>query len=153
MYSLNCCRLRRGPKPKFHIKGKTSVAKNSVSAILPTSLRTFNAAIITAGSFVFIPFNKGTIFSWTVYLSNIALLGAFPSLGKGPSGLGFPPQSTTKASSPRTLIAKLLVLVNTAATTGNSSFLIVEKSRTDSMIGRHESDLSTIAGVAESNPA
>ena len=36
--SLNCWRLSSGPRLKLHTKGSTSVARNSVSAILPTSL-------------------------------------------------------------------------------------------------------------------
>ena len=134
--------------------GRTSIAKNSESAILPTCLNTASAAIITAGSFVFIAFSSGIIFSCTVYLSRIALLFGFwvfrplaaPSRSSPASPLsdGDPPQSIAKASNPRILMPKLLVLLNTAATTGKSSFLMVEKSSVARMVGRHPSDLSTI---------
>ncbi len=59
----------------------------------------------------------------------------------------------TKASSPRILMPRLLVLLNTAATTGNSSFLIVEKSRVVRIVERHPSDLSTIEWVGDSRPS
>lgn len=152
MYSLNCCRLRRGPRLRLQSKGRTSVAMNSVSAIFPISLKTFRAAIMTAGSLVFMPFSNGTIFSCTVYLSRIALLGALTAFPKVLSLPGLPPQSTTKASKPRTLIARLLVFVKTAATRGNNSFLMVEKSNTASIVGIQDSDLSTMTCVGESSP-
>ncbi len=133
--------------------GRTSIAKNSESAILPTCLNTASAAIITVGSFVFIAFSNGTTFSCTVYLSRIALLfdlWVFESfaapLRPSPSSLlsdGDPPQSMTNASNPRILMPKLLVLLKTAATTGKSSFLMVEKSRVARTVGRHPNDLST----------
>ena len=75
--SWNCWRLSRGPRLKAHRIGRTSMARNSESAILPTCLKTASAAIITAGSFVFIAFSSGTTFSCTVYLSRIALLFCF----------------------------------------------------------------------------
>ncbi len=134
--------------------GRTSIAKNSESAILPTCLNTASAAIITAGSFVFIAFSNGTTFSCTVYLSRIALLfglWVFESfaapLRPSPSSLlsdGDPPQSMTNASNPRILMPKLLVLLKTAATTGKSSFLMVEKSRVARTVARHPNDLSTM---------
>ena len=83
MKSWNCWRLSRGPRLKVHRMGRTSIARNSESAILPTCLKTARAAIMTAGSFVFIAFSSGTTFSCTVYLSRIALVfcfWGFPSL-------------------------------------------------------------------------
>ena len=61
-----------------------------------------------------------------------------------------PPQSKLNASKPRTFIARLFVLLNTAATIGNNSFLMVEKSRTASMVEIVPSDLSTMAWVGDS---
>jgi hypothetical protein len=43
-----------------------------------------------------------------------------------------------------TLIPRLLVLLKTDAMTGKSSFLIVEKSRTGSMVGKLRNEASTI---------
>ena len=63
-----------------------------------------------------------------------------------------PPQRTLKASNPRTLIARLLVLLKTAATTGNNSFLIVGKSKTARIAERHPRDLSTMEWVGDSRP-
>ena len=74
MKAWNCWRLSSGPRLKLHKIGNASMARNSASAILPTCLKTARAAIITAGSFVFIALSKGTTFSWTVYLSSTALL-------------------------------------------------------------------------------
>ncbi len=45
MYSRNCCRLSNGPKLKLHNTGRTSMARKSESAILPTCLNTLKAAI------------------------------------------------------------------------------------------------------------
>ena len=45
---------------------------------------------------------------------------------------------------------RLLVLLNTVATTGNNSFLIVEKSRTLTMIGSDLKDASTKEGAGDS---
>ena len=56
-----------------------------------------------------------------------------------------PPHRVTNASSPRTLMPRLLVLLKTAATVGKSSFFMVEKSNVARMVGRHPKDLSTIA--------
>ena len=67
--------------------------------------------------------------------------------------LGFPPQRITKASSARILIPKLLVLLKTVATTGKRSFLTVEKSKTESIVGRHVSALSTSVWVEDSRPS
>ena len=63
-----------------------------------------------------------------------------------------PPQRTTKASRPRTLMARLLVLLKTVAIRGKRSFFIVEKSRTGRMIGRVLRDLSTSEWVGDSSP-
>lgn len=98
-----------------------------------------------------------------MYLSNIALefvpfvfaaVGApsSPSLNSL-SGFCAPPQNITNASRPLILIPKLLVLLNTAATTGKSSFLVVEKSRTAKTVGRHPKDLSMIEWVGDSRPS
>ena len=155
MNSWNCCRFSSGPRLKLQRIGSASIAKNSVSAILPTCLKTARAAIMTAGSFVFMAFKRGTTFSCTVYLSSTALLLAFDFLGSAvaPSRSSLvpapsredPPQRITKASSPRTLMPRLLVLLNTVATIGKTSFLIVEKSIVASTVERHPKDLSTIA--------
>lgn len=64
-----------------------------------------------------------------------------------------PPHRTTNAWQPRTLMAKLLVLLNTAAMTGNSSFLMVLKSRTGRIDGRPLKAASTTAGVGASMAA
>lgn len=162
MKDWNCCKLRRGPRLKDHRIGKASKARKSASAILPTCLKSARAAIMTAGSFVFMAFSNGTTFSCTVYLSSTALLFAlegfvdciFPSRSSPASGSLScePPQRTTKAPKPRTLMPRLLVLLKTAATVGNSSFLMVEKSRIERMIGTQPSDLSTIACVGDSKP-
>jgi len=61
-----------------------------------------------------------------------------------------PPQSITNASSPRTLIPRLLVFVNTEAMTGKSSFFIVEKSRTGRMVGKLRKEASTMLCVGDS---
>lgn len=61
-----------------------------------------------------------------------------------------PPQSMTKAWQPRTLIARLFVLLNTVAIMGKSSFLIVLKSRIGSMFGRPLNAASTRDGVEDS---
>lgn len=154
MNSWNCSRFSNGPRLKLHSIGRTSIAKKSASAILPTCLKTPSAAIITAGSLVLMAFNNGTIFSCTVYLSRIVLEFIFlifvplaaPSSPSPSSSLlaREPPQNMTNASNPRILMPKLLVLLNTAATTGKSSFLIVEKSNIASTVGRQPRDLSTI---------
>ena len=163
MNSWNCWRLSRGPRLKAHRMGRTSMARNSESAILPTCLKTARAAIMTAGSFVFIALSKGTTFSCTVYLSRIALvfcLGGLWSFAppSRPSLISVvsdeePPHSMTNASNPRILMPRLLVLLNTAATTGNSSFLMVEKSSVARMVGRQPRDLSTIECVGDSRPS
>lgn len=162
MNSWNCSRFSNGPRLKLHSIGRTSIAKKSASAILPTCLKTPSAAIITAGSLVLMAFNNGTTFSCTVYLSRIVLEFFFlifaplaaPSSPSPSSSLlaREPPQNMTNASNPRILMPKLLVLLNTAATTGKSSFLIVEKSNIASTVGRQLRDLSTIEWVGDSRP-
>lgn len=57
----------------------------------------------------------------------------------------------TNACRPRTLIARLLVLLNMVATTGNSSFLMVLKSSTGRIVGSPRSAASTIEGVDDCN--
>ena len=151
MYSLNCCRLSKGPRLKLQRIGRTSKARKSVSAIWPTCLKTARAAIMTVGSFVLIALRRGTIFSWTVYLSRMALLLVmdFEVEERMVEG-GLPPQRITKASRPRTLMARLLVLLKMVATRGKSSFLMVEKSRTGRMMGSMLRDLSTREWVGDS---
>ncbi len=61
-----------------------------------------------------------------------------------------PPQSITNASRPRTLMPKEEVLENTDAITGNSSFLMVEKSRMGRMMGREWREASTMPWVGDS---
>lgn len=98
-----------------------------------------------------------------MYLSKIALevfpfvfapvgVPSSPSLSSL-SAFCKPPQNITNASRPRILILKLLVLLNTEATTGKSSFLMVEKSRTARTVGRHPRDLSIIEWVGDSRPS
>lgn len=132
-----------------------SIATNSESAIPPTCLRTFSAAIATAGSFVLIARISGTIFSCIVYLSRgvevIFLVEAKPSRPSLPAAGSFvPPQRILNASRTRTLIPRLLVFVNTAAMTGKSSFLIVEKSRIGRTIGKLRKAASTNPCVGDS---
>lgn len=47
IYAWNWGRSRRGPRLKLHMMGKTSIARNSESATLPTCLKTLSAAIYT----------------------------------------------------------------------------------------------------------
>ena len=47
---------------------------------------------------------------------------------------------------------RLLVLLKTAATNGKTSFLMVEKSNTESTVSREPNDLSTMECVGDSNP-
>lgn len=159
----NCWTLSRGPRLKFHNVGMTSRAMNSVSTIWPTCRNTFKAAIMTAGSFVLMAFSKGTILSWTVYLSRIEVepdlvcWGLLEAPGKSPSkveGSSFtdPPHKITNASRPRTLMARLLVLLKTAAMGGKTSSFTVEKSRIGSITGRHRIEASTSEWVLDSNP-
>ena len=125
MNCVNCAMLSSGPNANAHRMGSTSVARKSASAICPICLNAARAAIMTAGSFVFMAFMSGTIFSWTVYLSRIADLAPDDESSSVSFSLD-PPQRITNASRPRTLMARLLVRENTAATTGKSSFLMVE---------------------------
>lgn len=151
----NCCRFSNGPKLIFHNIGRISMATKSASAMVPICLRTFSAAIATAGSFVLIARISGTIFSCIVYLSRgvevfflVAPIPSRPSLLE--AGSFEPPQRTTKASRPRTLIPRLLVFVNTEAITGNSSFFMVEKSRIGKTTFKLRNAASTSACVGES---
>lgn len=149
MNAWNCCRLSRGPSPNVHSIGRTSRATKSESAILPTSLNTSNAAIMTAGSFVLMAFINGTTFSWIVYLSSMAALLCFAlAFALRPSRSSFwalipPPHKVWNASKPLILMPMLLVFAKTEAMTGKSSFLIVEKSSTVRMNGRVLKDAST----------
>lgn len=152
MNDWNCFRSRSGPKLMLHNTGRMSKATKSASATPPTCLKTLSAAIATAGSFVLIALMRGRIFSCIVYLSKaveeLFLLALGFMIPSRPSlldaGSFVPPQSVTNASNPRTLIPRLLVLVKTEAMTGNSSFLIVEKSSTGRTIGRLRSEASTM---------
>ena len=161
MKDWNCLRSSKGVKLIAHNMGKISMATNSASAAFPTILRTLRAAIITAGSFVLIALIRGTIFSCMVNLSSaLELDEGFLSEGPRPSrpslfanGSVEPPQRTTKAWRPRTLMARLLVLLKIMATTGKSSFLMVLKSRTGRTLGRHWSAAPTRTGVGDSRAA
>lgn len=157
MKAWNCLRSNKGPKLMPHRTGRISSATKSSSATLPIWRRTFRAAILTAGSLVLMPLIKGRIFSCIVYLSRavellfllmLCVIPSSPSLLD--AGSFEPPQRVTKASNPRTLIARLLVLLNTLAMMGNSSFLIVEKSSTGRMTGRLRKEASTIVWVGDS---
>ncbi len=134
MNPWNCLRSRSGPKLMLQRTGRMSMATKSASATLPTTCRTFSAAIMTAGSFVLIALISGTIFSCMVYLSSAVdevaffFCGASPSRPSSPLGSLEPPQSVTKAWRPLTLMARLFVLLKITAMTGNSSFLMVLKS-------------------------
>lgn len=70
MNCLNCSRFSSGPRLMFHSAGKISMATKSASAAFPTTLHTFRAAIITAGSLVLMALMSGMIFSCIVYLSS-----------------------------------------------------------------------------------
>lgn len=94
-----------------------------------------------------------------LYLSKIAVLegldfGSTPKSER--SSLlaefrpGVPPQRVWKASRPLIFIPMLLVLLNTAAITGKSSFLVVEKSRTGSIVGKVLRDTSMTECVGDS---
>jgi len=140
----------------LHRIGRISIATKSASAILPITFNTFRAAIMTAGSFVLITLIRGTIFSCMVNLSRAVeedvffLSVSYPSKTSSLSRSFEPPQRVTKACRPLTLIARLLVLLKIAATTGNSSFLMVLKSRTGKTVGRLRSAASTRVGVGDS---
>lgn len=154
MNDWNCLRSSKGPRLMFQRIGRMSTATKSASATSPTTLRTFRAATITAGSFVLIALIRGTIFSCMVYLSSTLEDDVFffslpiPSRpSAAPDGSLLPPHRKTNACRPRTLMARLLVLLKTVAMTGKSSFLMVLKSSTDRTIGRLRMATSTIAGV------
>lgn len=70
MNCLNCSRFSSGPRLMCHNVGRISMATKSASATCPTTLHTFRAAIMTAGSFVLIALMSGMIFSCIVYLSS-----------------------------------------------------------------------------------
>lgn len=153
----NCLRSNSGPKLIFHRIGKISIATNSASATSPMTRRTPRAAIITAGSLVLMALMRGTIFSCIVYLSSALdeeaffFSGASPSRPSSPELVSLePPHNMTKARQPRTLIAKLFVLLKTVATTGKSSFLIVLKSRIGNTSGSPRNAASTSDGVEDS---
>ncbi|KAH6608566.1 hypothetical protein Trco_001912 [Trichoderma cornu-damae] len=155
----NCLRLSSGPRLMFHRIGRMSMATNSASAACPTTYMRSRAAIMTAGSFVLMPLTRGTIFSCMVYLSR-ALddeVFLFPPRPLRPPSSALdslePPQRTTKAWRPRTLMARLFVRLKTVATTGNSSFFIVLKSRTGSTTEKLLRATSTIEGVGHSMAA
>lgn len=158
MKAWNCCKFNKGPRLMLQRTGRTSIATKSASTTLPTCRSTFKDAIATAGSFVLIPFISGTIFSCIVYLSNaVEELFLFESEAPIPSSPSlleaeslFPPQSTTKASSPLTLIPRLLVLLKTEAMIGKSSFLMVEKSITGRITGKLLNEASTMLWVGDS---
>jgi hypothetical protein len=88
----------------LHRTGRISIATNSASAALPTTLNTCSAANMTAGSLVLMALTKGTIFSCIVYLSravddDVFLLSCVkpsrPSSSSAPSA--DPPQRITNA--------------------------------------------------------
>lgn len=159
MKHLNCCRFRSGPRLKFHRIGRTSVARKSASAIEPTCLKTLRAAIITAGSLVFMALRRGTTFSWTVNLSRAVpeVAGFFGSALSTPESSSssaaastVPPHRTTRASRPLTLMPRLLVLLTTVPTTGNRSCFTVVKSSTGRTTDKLWSALSTKLCVLDS---
>ena len=147
--AMNCSnwrRLRRGPRLKLQMTGRTSKATKSVSATLPTCWNTPNAAIITAGSFVLIAFRDGTSFSWIVYLSKMDdLVGCGLPFGTIPvrsssatsSSSLEPPQRTVNASKQLTLMPRLFVRLKVAAIGGNTSVFTVLKSRVGRKMGKH----------------
>lgn len=144
MKDWNCLRFRRGPRLILQRIGKRSMATKSASATPPTIRSTSKAATMTAGSFVLIALIRGTIFSCIVYLSR-ALDDEVLLTPLRPSSSPFvPPQRMTKARRPRTLMARLFVLLKTVAITGKSSFLMVLKSRTGKTTGRLRRAASTI---------
>ncbi|CUS06989.1 unnamed protein product [Tuber aestivum] len=114
--AVNCSTPNRGPKLILQRHGRISMATTSLSHVLPMTLNTSSAAILTAGSLVLIPRNSGISFSWMV----AAAAGE---------------QSTLNASSPRILIPRDEVFVNTAATAGNTSFFRVGKSSFGRSVG------------------
>jgi len=85
----------------------------------------------------------------------VLFLLAFPAIiPSSPSSLfadsADPPHNMTKASKPLTLMPRLLVLPNTEAMTGKSSFFIVLKSRIGKIAGRLLRAESTIEWVGDS---
>lgn len=107
---------------------------------------------MTAGSFVLMTLMRGTIFSCIVYLSravedDVFLCSGSPSNPLLSAVAGEPPQRTTNACKPRTLMARLVVLLNTWAIIGNSSFLMVLKSKTGNTTGKLRRPASTTEWV------
>jgi len=153
MNDWNCFRFRSGPNDMLHRIGSRSIATKSASAACPTTRMTSRAAIITAGSFVLMAFTRGTIFSCIVYLSSAVDDDVFFStMPANPSSAasGEPPHRMTNARRPRIFICRLFVRAKTAAITGNSSFLMVLKSRTGKMTGKPLSAASTKPCVGDS---
>lgn len=152
----NCLRSSSGPRLMLHNVGRISNATKSASAIWPTMRRTFRAATMTAGSLVLMALTNGTIFSCMVYLSSAVdedvFLFSVPSPFRPSSAAASvePPQRMTNAWRPRTLIAKLVVLLKTVAITGNNSFLMVLKSRTGKTTGNVLRAASTMEWVGHS---
>lgn len=73
---------------------------------------------MTAGSFVLMTLMSGTIFSCIVYLSraveeDVFLCSGSPSNPLLSAVADEPPQRTTNACNPRTLMARLVVLLKT----------------------------------------
>lgn len=157
MKSWNCFSSSSGPRLMLHSTGRISKATKSASAASPTMRSTFSAAIMTAGSFVLMALIIGTIFSCIVYLSRavdeddlLFFSSMSPLRPSSAAASSEPPQRITKACNPRTLIARLFVLLNTAATIGNSSLLIVVKSRAGRTTGKLRNPASTIECVGHS---
>lgn len=154
----NCFKSSNGPKLMFQRIGRMSIATNSASATSPITLKTLRAATMTAGSFVLIALISGIIFSCIVYLSRALDDDVFfflsPLKPSRPSpwfsGWDDPPHRMAKACSPRTLMARLFVLLKTVAMTGKSSFLMVLKSRIGKIAGSPRMATSTKAGVGDS---
>jgi hypothetical protein len=63
-----------------------------------------------------------------------------------------PPHRIPKASRHLTLMARLLVLLNTTATIGNKSFLTVKKSEAEIMVGTVFKALSITPCIDEAKP-
>lgn len=142
----------------LHRIGRMSIATKSASAFSPTMRNALRAAIMTAGSLVLMALIRGTIFSCIVYLSSaleedVFLFSIRPFRPSSAAASVDPPHRMTKACKPRTLIARLFVLLNTVATTGNSSFLMVLKSRTGRTDGNVLKAASMIEGVGHSMAA
>lgn len=93
--------------------------------------------------------------SSTAFPTGLAWLLEVPNIPFSPSAAklsSFHPQSIAKASRPRTLMPRLLVLAKTVAITGNRSFLRVEKSKIGKTTGSVFRAASTIECVGDSKP-